>query len=151
MASLSLIILRNILSAGEAVPEDEQISAKDQKNLEPCDNTPIIDNIVPVVASISVEEKRKYEEEITSFYRQLDDKVGNYLKHLLFAGDITSANSVSLISKVIMCLKCTNDLVQYSKTLTGALSPHPSPEQLMCSPQSSMFLCRIKLLLTSRI
>ncbi|XP_054827802.1 kinesin heavy chain isoform X1 [Eublepharis macularius] len=59
---------------GEAVPEDEQISAKDQKNLEPCDNTPIIDNIVPVVASISVEEKRKYEEEITSLYRQLDDK-----------------------------------------------------------------------------
>nr|XP_056717335.1 kinesin heavy chain [Euleptes europaea] len=59
---------------GEAVPEDEQTSAKDQKNLEPCDNTPIIDNIVPVVASISVEEKRKYEEEITSLYRQLDDK-----------------------------------------------------------------------------
>ncbi|XP_060632428.1 kinesin heavy chain [Anolis sagrei] len=59
---------------GEAVPEDEQISAKDQKNLEPCDNTPIIDNIMPVVASISVEEKRKFEEEITSLYRQLDDK-----------------------------------------------------------------------------
>ncbi|ETE65249.1 Kinesin heavy chain isoform 5C, partial [Ophiophagus hannah] len=59
---------------GEAVPEEEQISAKDQKNLEPCDNTPIIDNIVPVVASISSEEKRKYEEEVTSLYRQLDDK-----------------------------------------------------------------------------
>ncbi|KAM6465206.1 kinesin heavy chain [Liasis olivaceus] len=59
---------------GEAVPEEEQISAKDQKNLEPCDNTPIIDNIVPVVASISTEEKRKYEEEVTSLYRQLDDK-----------------------------------------------------------------------------
>uniref|UniRef100_A0A8D2Q7D3 Kinesin-like protein n=1 Tax=Varanus komodoensis TaxID=61221 RepID=A0A8D2Q7D3_VARKO len=59
---------------GEAVPEDEQISAKDQKNLEPCDNTPIIDNIVPVAASISAEEKQKYEEEITSLYRQLDDK-----------------------------------------------------------------------------
>uniref|UniRef100_A0A8D2LPC9 Kinesin-like protein n=1 Tax=Varanus komodoensis TaxID=61221 RepID=A0A8D2LPC9_VARKO len=60
---------------GEAVPEDEQISAKDQKNLEPCDNTPIIDNIVPVAASISAEEKQKYEEEITSLYRQLDDKL----------------------------------------------------------------------------
>ncbi|KAL7991724.1 hypothetical protein Chor_015980 [Crotalus horridus] len=60
---------------GEAVPEEEQISAKDQKNLEPCDNTPIIDNIVPVVASISTEEKQKYEEEVTSLYRQLDDKL----------------------------------------------------------------------------
>ncbi|KFV76704.1 Kinesin heavy chain isoform 5C, partial [Struthio camelus australis] len=59
---------------GEAVPEDEQISAKDQKNLEPCDNTPIIDNITPVVASISAEEKQKYDEEIASLYRQLDDK-----------------------------------------------------------------------------
>ncbi|XP_062354372.1 kinesin heavy chain isoform X2 [Cinclus cinclus] len=59
---------------GEAVPEEEQISAKDQKNLEPCDNTPIIDNITPVVASISTEEKQKYDEEISSLYRQLDDK-----------------------------------------------------------------------------
>ncbi|XP_019409155.1 PREDICTED: kinesin heavy chain [Crocodylus porosus] len=59
---------------GEAVPQDEQISAKDQKNLEPCDNTPIIDNIAPVVAGISTEEKRKYDEEIASLYRQLDDK-----------------------------------------------------------------------------
>ncbi|XP_059783112.1 kinesin heavy chain [Balaenoptera ricei] len=59
---------------GEAVPEDEQISAKDQKALEPCDNTPIIDNIVPVVADISAEEKEKYDEEISSLYRQLDDK-----------------------------------------------------------------------------
>ncbi|OWK53986.1 Kinesin heavy chain isoform 5C [Lonchura striata] len=59
---------------GEAVPEEEQISAKDQKNLEPCDNTPIIDNITPVVASISTEEKQKYDEEIASLYRQLDDK-----------------------------------------------------------------------------
>ncbi|NXG03344.1 KIF5C protein, partial [Sakesphorus luctuosus] len=59
---------------GEAVPENEQISAKDQKNLEPCDNTPIIDNITPVVATISLEEKHKYEEEIASLYRQLDDK-----------------------------------------------------------------------------
>ncbi|XP_074071239.1 kinesin heavy chain isoform X2 [Macrotis lagotis] len=59
---------------GEAVPEDEQISAKDQKNLEPCDNTPIIDNMAPVVSSISTEEKQKYDEEITCLYRQLDDK-----------------------------------------------------------------------------
>ncbi|XP_014747138.1 PREDICTED: kinesin heavy chain isoform 5C [Sturnus vulgaris] len=59
---------------GEAVPEEEQMSAKEQKSLEPCDNTPIIDNITPVVASISPEEKHKYEEEIASLYRQLDDK-----------------------------------------------------------------------------
>ncbi|XP_051040677.1 kinesin heavy chain [Phodopus roborovskii] len=58
---------------GEAVPEDEQISAKDHKNLEPCDNTPIIDNITPVVVGISAE-KEKYDEEISSLYRQLDDK-----------------------------------------------------------------------------
>uniref|UniRef100_A0A8W4FDA6 Kinesin-like protein n=1 Tax=Sus scrofa TaxID=9823 RepID=A0A8W4FDA6_PIG len=58
----------------EAVPEDEQISAKDQKTLEPCDNTPIIDNIAPVVAGITAEEKEKYDEEISSLYRQLDDK-----------------------------------------------------------------------------
>ncbi|XP_038193749.1 kinesin heavy chain [Arvicola amphibius] len=58
---------------GEAVPEDEQISAKDQKSLEPCDNTPIIDNITPVVVGISAE-KEKYDEEISSLYRQLDDK-----------------------------------------------------------------------------
>nr|AAC79804.1 kinesin heavy chain [Mus musculus] len=58
---------------GEAVPEDEQISAKDHKSLEPCDNTPIIDNITPVVDGISAE-KEKYDEEITSLYRQLDDK-----------------------------------------------------------------------------
>nr|KAF6450388.1 kinesin family member 5C [Molossus molossus] len=62
---------------GEAVPEDEQISAKDQKTLEPCDNTPIIDNIAPVVdavAGISAEEKEKYDQELSSLYRQLDDK-----------------------------------------------------------------------------
>ncbi|XP_016061395.1 PREDICTED: kinesin heavy chain [Miniopterus natalensis] len=63
---------------GEAVPEDEQIGAKDQKTLEPCDNTPIIDNIAPVVdavvASISAEEKEKYDQELSSLYRQLDDK-----------------------------------------------------------------------------
>uniref|UniRef100_H3A406 Kinesin-like protein n=1 Tax=Latimeria chalumnae TaxID=7897 RepID=H3A406_LATCH len=58
---------------GEAVPEDEQISAKDQKSIEPCDNTPIIDNMVPVI-SVSTDEKHKYEEEIINLYKQLDDK-----------------------------------------------------------------------------
>ncbi|XP_073490311.1 kinesin heavy chain [Lithobates pipiens] len=60
--------------SGEAVPLDEQTSSKDQKSFEPCDNTPIIDNLSPATACISSEEKKKFEEEIASFYRQLDDK-----------------------------------------------------------------------------
>lgn len=71
--------------SGEAVPEDEQISAKDQKNLEPCDNTPIIDNITPVVVGISAE-KEKYDEEISSLYRQLDDKVCGSGQELCLCG-----------------------------------------------------------------
>ncbi|KAK1166031.1 kinesin heavy chain-like [Acipenser oxyrinchus oxyrinchus] len=58
---------------GEAVPEDEQLS-EDQKNLEPCDNTPIIDNLAPPIAPVSAEEKSKYEENIVNLYKQLDDK-----------------------------------------------------------------------------
>ncbi|XP_066431288.1 kinesin heavy chain [Eleutherodactylus coqui] len=59
---------------GEAVPVDEQIGSKDQKSLEPFDNTPIIDNLSPAVACISSEEKKKYDDDIASLYRQLDDK-----------------------------------------------------------------------------
>ncbi|MEE6489186.1 hypothetical protein FKM82_015511 [Ascaphus truei] len=59
---------------GEAVPEDEQTSAKDQKTLEPCDNTPVIDNISPAVASVSTEDKKKHDDDIACLYRQLDDK-----------------------------------------------------------------------------
>ncbi|KAG7467332.1 hypothetical protein MATL_G00152230 [Megalops atlanticus] len=56
---------------GEAVPEEEQLSAKDQKNF---DNTPIIDNLAPPVGLLSSEEKSKYEENISNLYKQLDDK-----------------------------------------------------------------------------
>ncbi|KAG8432309.1 hypothetical protein GDO86_016810, partial [Hymenochirus boettgeri] len=56
---------------GEAVPVDEQISAKDQKSLEPCDNTPVIDNSLLAATN---QENKKYDEEIASLYRQLDDK-----------------------------------------------------------------------------
>ncbi|XP_048857196.1 kinesin heavy chain isoform X1 [Brienomyrus brachyistius] len=59
---------------GEAVPEDEQLNAKDQKNLEPCDNTPIIDNLAPPISLLSAEEKSKYEEDVRNLYKQLDDK-----------------------------------------------------------------------------
>uniref|UniRef100_A0A6I8SZF0 Kinesin-like protein n=1 Tax=Xenopus tropicalis TaxID=8364 RepID=A0A6I8SZF0_XENTR len=59
---------------GEAVPVDEQTSAKDQKTLEPCDNTPVIDNGLVGATNISSEEKKKYDEDIASLYGQLDDK-----------------------------------------------------------------------------
>ncbi|XP_070968896.1 kinesin heavy chain-like [Oncorhynchus clarkii lewisi] len=61
---------------GENVPEEEQLSAKEQKHLEPCDNTPIIDNMAPAngLVLVSTEEKRKYEEDISNLYKQLDDK-----------------------------------------------------------------------------
>uniref|UniRef100_A0A8C9WNC4 Kinesin-like protein n=1 Tax=Scleropages formosus TaxID=113540 RepID=A0A8C9WNC4_SCLFO len=48
--------------------------AKEQKNLEPCDNTPIIDNLAPPIGLVSAEEKNKYEEDIANLYKQLDDK-----------------------------------------------------------------------------
>ncbi|XP_062302900.1 kinesin heavy chain-like [Osmerus eperlanus] len=59
---------------GENVPEEEQLSAKDQKNQEPCDNTPVIDNQVLASSAVSSEEKSKYEEDISNLYKQLDDK-----------------------------------------------------------------------------
>ncbi|KAL4618018.1 kinesin heavy chain isoform X5 [Arapaima gigas] len=71
--SLKLVIQRLELELsrwrnGEAVPEEEQ------KNLEPCDNTPIIDNLAPPIGLVSAEEKNKYEEDIVNLYKQLDDK-----------------------------------------------------------------------------
>eukprot|EP00063_Salmo_salar_P031449 XP_014006284.1 PREDICTED: kinesin heavy chain isoform 5C-like [Salmo salar] len=61
---------------GENVPEEEQLSAKEQKHLESCDNTPIIDNMAPAnsLVLVSTEEKSKYEEDISNLYKQLDDK-----------------------------------------------------------------------------
>ncbi|XP_075037020.1 kinesin heavy chain [Mixophyes fleayi] len=70
---------------GEAVPVDEQISSKDQKTLEPCDNTPVIDNLSLAAPSISSEEKKKYDEDIVCLYRQLDDKDDEINQHSQFS------------------------------------------------------------------
>ena len=61
---------------GENVPEEEQLSAKDQKSIE-CDNTPVIDNLPPAGGGVAVcgEERSKFEEDISNLYKQLDDKV----------------------------------------------------------------------------
>ncbi|XP_027147597.1 kinesin heavy chain [Larimichthys crocea] len=68
---------------GENVPEEEQLSAKDQKNVEPCDNTPIIDNLLPAAGGVPVtrDEQSKYEEDITNLYKQLDDKDDEINQH----------------------------------------------------------------------
>ncbi|XP_041821756.1 kinesin heavy chain-like [Chelmon rostratus] len=59
---------------GEDVPEEEQLSSKDQKNIEPSDI--IIDNLLPAAGGVSVssDERTKYEEDISNLYKQLDDK-----------------------------------------------------------------------------
>ncbi|KAM6945365.1 kinesin heavy chain-like [Aplochiton taeniatus] len=63
---------------GENVPEAEQLSSKEQKNLEPCDNTPIIDNLDNLGPAqglpVTNEEKDKYQEDLSNLYKQLDDK-----------------------------------------------------------------------------
>ncbi|KAM9328485.1 kinesin heavy chain-like [Pholidichthys leucotaenia] len=63
---------------GENVPEEEQLSSRDQRSTEPCDNTPVIDNLPPAAGgggvSVSTDERSRYEEDIGSLYKQLDDK-----------------------------------------------------------------------------
>ncbi|GAA6224216.1 kinesin heavy chain-like isoform X1 [Lates japonicus] len=68
---------------GENVPEEEQLSSKDQKSVEPYDNTPIIDNLLPAGGGVSVssEERSKYEEDISNLYKQLDDKDDEINQH----------------------------------------------------------------------
>ncbi|XP_040888430.1 kinesin heavy chain-like isoform X2 [Toxotes jaculatrix] len=67
---------------GENVPEEEQ-SSKDQKSIEPYDNTPIIDNLPPARGGVAVsgEEQSKYEEDISNLYKQLDDKDDEINQH----------------------------------------------------------------------
>ncbi|XP_069020167.1 kinesin heavy chain-like [Embiotoca jacksoni] len=68
---------------GENVPEEEQLSSKDQKSAEPYDNTPVIDNLPPAggVVSVSGDERSKYEEDIGNLYKQLDDKDDEINQH----------------------------------------------------------------------
>ncbi|KAM7375468.1 hypothetical protein PAMA_014536 [Pampus argenteus] len=68
---------------GENVPEEEQLSSKDQKSVEPNDNTPIIDNLLPAGggSSVSGEERSKFEEDISNLYKQLDDKDDEINQH----------------------------------------------------------------------
>ncbi|XP_018516661.1 kinesin heavy chain [Lates calcarifer] len=68
---------------GENVPEEEQLSSKDQKSVEPYDNTPIIDNLLPAGGGVSVssKEQSKYEEDISNLYKQLDDKDDEINQH----------------------------------------------------------------------
>lgn len=63
---------------GENVPEEEQLSSREQKSIEPYDNTPIIDNLLPAGGGVTVSEgeRSKYEEDISNLYKQLDNKVG---------------------------------------------------------------------------
>lgn len=63
----------SVLSPGEEVPEEERLSAREQRSAEPCDNVPVIDNLPPAAGGDS--EQGKYEEEVRNLYKQLDDKV----------------------------------------------------------------------------
>ncbi|KAM4601653.1 LOW QUALITY PROTEIN: kinesin heavy chain-like [Polymixia lowei] len=68
---------------GENVPEEEQLNSKEQRNAEPCDNTPLIDNLLPASGggAASLQERSKLEEDISNLYKQLDDKDDEINQH----------------------------------------------------------------------
>ncbi|XP_035984026.1 kinesin heavy chain isoform X1 [Fundulus heteroclitus] len=68
---------------GESVPEEERLSAKDQKSVELYDNTPIIDNLQPEGGGggVSSQERSTQEEDIRTLYKQLDDKDDEINQH----------------------------------------------------------------------
>ncbi|KAF3857405.1 hypothetical protein F7725_009264 [Dissostichus mawsoni] len=55
----------------------------EQKSVEPCDNTPVIDNLLPPGGEVSVcgDERSKFEEDISNLYKQLDDKDDEINQH----------------------------------------------------------------------
>lgn len=69
------------LIPGEDVPEEERLSSKDPRSVEPCDNTLIIDNLLQAGGGVAVsgDERSRYEEDISNLYKQLDDKVRAHL------------------------------------------------------------------------
>ncbi|AWO96122.1 putative kinesin heavy chain [Scophthalmus maximus] len=69
-------------NAGENVPEEEQLSSKDQRSVEN-DNTPIIDNLLPAGGGVPVpsDERGKYVEDIGNLYKQMDDKDDEINQH----------------------------------------------------------------------
>uniref|UniRef100_A0A8D0ALY1 Kinesin-like protein n=1 Tax=Sander lucioperca TaxID=283035 RepID=A0A8D0ALY1_SANLU len=68
---------------GENVPEDEQLSSKDQKGAEPYDNTPVIDNLLPPTGGVSLpaDERSQYVDDVSNLYKQLDDKDDEINQH----------------------------------------------------------------------
>ncbi|XP_034720722.1 kinesin heavy chain-like isoform X1 [Etheostoma cragini] len=68
---------------GEKVPEDEQLSSKDQKGAEPYDNTPVIDNLLPPGGGVlhPANERNQYEDDVSNLYKQLDDKDDEINQH----------------------------------------------------------------------
>lgn len=46
--------------------------------MEPCDNTPVLDNLPPA-GGVCREERSKYQEDVSNLYKQLDDKVAWHL------------------------------------------------------------------------
>uniref|UniRef100_A0A3Q2QBJ6 Kinesin-like protein n=1 Tax=Fundulus heteroclitus TaxID=8078 RepID=A0A3Q2QBJ6_FUNHE len=66
----------------ESVPEEERLSAKDQKSVELYDNTPIIDNLQPEGGGGGVSsQERSTQEDIRTLYKQLDDKDDEINQH----------------------------------------------------------------------
>lgn len=63
-----------VLTPGESVPVDEQLSSRNKKSSS-SETAAVIDSLAPPPVPLSDEEKTQYETLITNLYHQLDDKV----------------------------------------------------------------------------